>query len=247
MVCLYMFCSLLLSPKRSKHLLQNNRLGPFHNPMVSGLSLDSGKTAKQLNEYLWVFPPNKLCNGSRSWWIDCDPEPILIDCPPVSKNNIDLLEQLSSGRTARIVLTNREAHGEIGDLQNALGWPVLVQEQEAYLLPGLKKLESFVDEHITESGMRLIWTPGPTPGSCVAFAPEPLNVLFCGRLLIPKKSNFLVAVRTKRTFHWTRYQKSLTKIRQFMPLDVRPRLASGVGLNEAGGGKLYEWNEWINP
>ena len=69
--------------------------------------------------------------------------------------------------------------------QDALGWPVLVQEQEAYLLPGLTSLDSFVDQHTTAAWRLLLGTPGPTAGSCVVFVPDPWKVLFCGRLLIP--------------------------------------------------------------
>ncbi len=212
--------------------------------MVPVFSDESSKDAQELNEWLWVFPLNNLCNGSRSWWLGCDPEPILIDCPPVNQKTIQLLKKLALGRIPKIVLSNREAHGEVRKLQDALGWPVVVQEQEAYLLPGLSKLEKFCEEYTTVSGVRLLWTPGPTPGSCVVYAPPPFNVLFCGRLLIPKKSNFLVAVQTRRTFHWTRYQKSLVKVRHWIPRNPFPRLASGVGRNDFGGGKLYEWEAW---
>ena len=84
-----------------------------------------------------------------------------------------------------MLLTNREGHGRVRRLQQRLGWPVLVQEQEAYLLPGVDPLETFAEEHRTAAGLRLLWTPGPTPGSCVVHAPAPWNVLFCGRLLVP--------------------------------------------------------------
>ena len=122
-----------------------------------------------------------------------------------------------------------------------------MQEQEAYLLPGLNPLDTFSNEHVTASGLKLLWTPGPTPGSCVVYAPSPWNVLFCGRLLIPLKSNQLIALRTKKTFHWTRQQKSLEKLRKWLPRDPRPSLASGVGLRSSGESSIVEWEDWINP
>ncbi len=212
--------------------------------MVPISSDDSASNPRQLKDELWVFPPNKLCHGSRSWWLGCQPEPVLIDCPPVNQSTIDWLKRLSGGRPSRILLTNREAHGGVAKLQDELGWPVLVQEQEAYLLPGLKQIESFAEEHVTGSGLRLFWTPGPTPGSCVIYSPPPWNVLFCGRLLIPLKLNRLVAFRTKRTFHWSRQQKSLRKLLQWLPRDSRPSLASGAGVNASGGGTLFKWEDW---
>ena len=157
--------------------------------MVPISAVDSGNQPQHLKEGIWAFPQNNLCNGNQSWWLGCNPEPVLIDCPPVTPETIELLKTFSLGRPALIVLTNRDSHGRVSALQDALGWPVLVQEQEAYLLPGIKKLSSFSEEYLTISGLRLLWTPGPTPGSCVLYAPPPWNVLFCGRLLIPLKSN----------------------------------------------------------
>ncbi|MFN5117826.1 MAG: hypothetical protein ACK5JJ_06970, partial [Cyanobacteriota bacterium] len=54
---------------------------------------------------------------------------------------------LAQRPTGRIVLTGRDGHGRCRRLQEALGWPVLVQEQEAYLLPGMASLETFAEEH----------------------------------------------------------------------------------------------------
>ena len=215
--------------------------------MVPISSTNSGKNPQKLKDGLWVFPPNNLCNGGRSWWLGCDPEPVLIDCPPVNEGNIELLKNLSLGREPLIVLTNRESHGRVSQLQDVLGWKVLIQEQEAYLLPGLNQLESFAEEHVTGSGLRLLWTPGPTPGSCVIYAPLPWNVLFCGRLLIPLKLNSLAALRNRRTFHWTRQQKSLKKLRQWLPQELRPSLASGVESQNVKAGELVDWDGWEEP
>ncbi len=203
-----------------------------------------GNPPQQLREGLWVFPPNRDCNGGTAWWLGCEPEPVLIDCPPLTKASIGALEQLSLGRHARILLTSREGHGRVRALQDALGWPVLVQEQEAYLLPGLTSLDSFAEEHTTVAGMRLLWTSGPTPGSCVVFAPHPWNVLFCGRLLIPVAFRQLGPLKDRRTFHWPRQLKSLEKLRQWIPSDVRPALASGASLGLLRGQKIAPWEAW---
>ena len=212
--------------------------------MITSQIADSGMPPKQLSADLWVFPPNKHTNGGTAWWLGCDPEPILIDCPPLTSSTIEALQKLSSGRAPRIILTNRDAHGRISELQELLGWPVLVQEQEAYLLPGLSLLESFVDEHKTASEIRLLWTPGPTPGSCVVYASAPWNVLFCGRLLIPVATDQLAALPNRRTFHWPRQQRSLAKLRKWLPRDARPLLASGAGLGMLSGKELVAWQGW---
>ena len=168
----------------------------------------------------------------------------MIDCPPVNKEIISILKTLSSGRSSLIILTSREAHGRVTELQEELGWPALVQEQEGYLLPRLNKLLTFSEEYLTAAGLRLLWTPGPTPGSSVVYAPAPRNVVFCGCLLIPIKLNRMAALRTRSTFHWTRQQNSLRKLRKWLPRDLRPSLASGAGTESFGGGRLHEWEAW---
>ncbi len=203
-----------------------------------------GNYSEEIKKKLWISLPNPSCNGGTSWWINSDPEPVLIDCPSVNSETIETLRRLSQGRSPRILLTSRESHGNVAELQAALGWSVLLQEQEAYLLPGLDLVESFSSEFTTISGLKLLWTPGPTPGSCVVYAPPPLNVLFCGRLLIPVAFNKLTSVRTKKTFHWSRQQKSLAKLLQWIPRDRLPLLASGGNLNLLGEEKLVPWSAW---
>ena len=124
---------------------------------------------------------------------------------------------------------------------------MLIQEQEAYLLPALQSLESFQDECKTTSGISLIWTPGPTPGSCVAYAPPPFNVLFCGRLLIPVAVNELAPLRTRKTFHWPTQQKSLEKLQNWISSKPLPELASGVAMAASGCDRLIKWEEcnWL--
>ncbi len=208
--------------------------------------VEIGIPPKKLTEYLWVFPPNSDCEGGTSWWLECDPEPLLIDCPPFTKETMDALSKLANGRMVRILLTNRDGHGKVRALQDAFGWPVLIQEQEAYLLPGLSLLEDFQEEHTTASGVRLLWTPGPTPGSCVAYAPTPCNVLFCGRLLIPVAKNRIAPVRNRRTFHWTRQCHSLEKLCSWIPPDALPSLASGGRAASLDSQKLMPWRDWDN-
>ena len=122
--------------------------------------------------------------------------------------------------------------------QDALGWPVLVQEQEAYLLPGLTSLDSFVDQHTTAAWRLLLGTPGPTAGSCVVFAPDSWNVLFCGRLLIPVAFVQLASLADWLTFYWPLQLRSLQKLRQWIPSDSRPALAYAAPLGALRGDKL---------
>ncbi len=211
--------------------------------MEMSLSSEKNFSAKKLKKGLWVFPPNKSCNFSNSWWVETGSDPVLIDCPSFSNEVIEELKKMSYGRKATILLTNKESHGDIVDIQDQMDWPVLIQEQEAYLLPTVNRLKSFSEGHVTSSGLRLLWTPGPTPGSCVIFVPPPINVLFCGRLLIPIASNKLSVFRTKKTFHWTSYEKSVRKLRDWLPREPLPLLASGISLRPSSHAKLWSIEE----
>ena len=202
---------------------------------------------EKLNKELWVFSSNGSANGGTSWWLECQPEPVLIDCPQINLENIEFLKSHSAGKNPLVILTSREGHGNIRELQDQLGWPVLIQEQEAYLLPELPGLKTFGIDHITVSGLRLLWTPGPTPGSCVVYAPKPRNVLFCGRLLIPLNSHDVGIFRHARTFHWTRQQKSFAQLLSWLPPKASPELALGVGLKAVSPNKLLPWDSLNVP
>ena len=211
--------------------------------MTMTTALESGRPPQQLRDDLWLFPPNRDCQGGSSWWLEADPEPVLIDCPPLTDATLTALSGLAGSRTPRILLTSREGHGRLRRLQERLGWPVLVQEQEAYLLPNVSALDTFAADHVTASGLRLLWTPGPTPGSCVVHAPA-ADLLFCGRLLTPLAPGRLGPLRHGRTFHWPRQLGSLQRLRGWIPSDARPQLASGAGLGALRGERLVPFSGW---
>ena len=211
--------------------------------MTMTTALESGRPPQQLRDDLWLFPPNRDCQGGSSWWLEADPEPVLIDCPPLTDATLTALSRLAGSRTPRILLTSREGHGRLRRLQERFGWPVLVQEQEAYLLPNVAPLHTFAEEHSTSSGLRLLWTPGPTPGSCVVHAPS-ADLLFCGRLLTPLGPGQLGPLRHGRTFHWPRQLGSLQRLRGWIPSDARPQLASGAGLGALRGERLVPFSSW---
>ncbi len=197
-----------------------------------------------IREGMWAFFSSKNASEVTSWWVDSEPEPVLIDCPVVDSSFISKLNELTGKRSPKIILTSRESHSNFKKLREFYDWNVLVQEQEAYLLPGVERLETFSEEYLTDSGLKVLWTPGVTPGSCVVYAPSPWNVLFCGRLLIPVASNRLAAFRTKNTFHWSMQQNSLKKMRDWIPSDAFPGVASGVLSNHLSDEKLLPWDAW---
>ena len=212
--------------------------------MSMTMALEAGRPPQQLRPDLWLFPPNRDCQGGSSWWLEHADAPTLIDCPPLTEATLEAVEQLAAGRTPWILLTSREGHGRLRRLQERFGWPVLVQEQEAYLLPNVQPLHTFSVEHLLANGLRLLWTPGPTPGSCVVFAPAPTNLLFCGRLLTPLSAGHVGPLRHGRTFHWPRQLRSLENLRGWLPSDAVPQLASGAGLGALRGERLVPFSGW---
>jgi glyoxylase-like metal-dependent hydrolase (beta-lactamase superfamily II) len=185
---------------------------------------------------VWLFAPSRDSQGGSAWWLEQqNASGVLIDCPAFNEANLAFLQAQRSGR---IVLTGREGHGRLRRFQEVLGWPVHVQEQEAYLLPGAQNLISFGAEVELDPGLRLLWTPGPTPGAAVLLAeglPNLESILFCGRLLSPVALGQVAPLRNRRSFHWGRWLSSIERLRHWFPPEQPHWLASGAGLGALRG------------
>ena len=216
--------------------------------LLMGRPADPGRPPQPVGAHLWLFAPNRDSQGGSAWWLDFaearavagseDVAGVLIDCPALTEANLRFLQERGEGV---IVLLGREGHGRTRRLQEALGWPVLVQEQEAYLLPGVQRLRRFGAELELAAGLRLLWTPGPTPGASVLLAEvgDPAeSLLFCGRLLSPLAPGQAGPLRTSRSFHWGRWLRSLDQLRRWLPAGMPGWLASGAGLGALRGDKL---------
>ena len=205
------------------------------------LPLDPGRPPRQVAGGLWLFAPNRRTQGGSSWWLQGDAPRgrphLLVDAPAFNSANLEFL-RAHSGDTV-LVLTSREGHGETRRWQQQLGLQVLVQEQEAYLLPGVERLESFAESHALAEGAQLLWTPGPTPGSCVLHVRGPAHDgLFCGRLLVPIGPAALAPLRTARTFHWQRQQTSLRRLCSWLPEGSPSWIATAAALGALRGEAL---------
>ena len=190
-----------------------------------------------VQEGLWLFAPSRESKGGSAWWLERQGgagSGVLIDCPAFNDANLAFLQSRPSGR---IVLTGREGHGRLRRFQEALGWPVHVQEQEAYLLPGVQQLIGFGRQAELEPGLQVLWTPGPSPGAAVLLA-EQASILFCGRLLSPLAPGQAGPLRTRRSFHWSRWLCSLETLRNWLPPTQPQWLASGAGLGALRGEAL---------
>ncbi len=208
-------------------------------PVLQQPEPEVGRPPRQVCPGLWLFAPNRDTQGGSSWLLERPEGPLLIDCPGVTQANLDFLAGLGAGGT--LVLTSREGHGRCRRIQEATGWSVLVQEQEAYLLPNVPAIEAFGSEHTAAQGIRLLWTPGPTPGSCVVHARGVWgDLLFCGRLLVPAGPGVLAPLRTQRCFHWPRQLASIEKLRCWLPAGSPAAIASGAGLGALRGEVLVK-------
>jgi glyoxylase-like metal-dependent hydrolase (beta-lactamase superfamily II) len=197
----------------------------------------AGRPPRLVQEGLWLFAPSRESQGGSAWWLEHPAGAgagVLIDCPAFNDANLAFLQEKPSGC---IVLTGRDGHGRLRRFQEALDWPVHVQEQEAYLLPGVQQLITFAAHAELEPGLRLLWTPGPTPGAAVLLA-EQASILFCGRLLSPLAPGQAGPLRTRRSFHWGRWLRSLETLRTWLPPEQPQWLASGAGLGALRGEAL---------
>ena len=208
--------------------------------------LPEGRPPLPVRRGLWLFAPSRDSQGGSAWLLERPGLDLLIDCPGLTRANLEFLAERNRRRPEAaprgwIVLLGRDGHGRCRRLQQAIGWPVLVQEQEAYLLPGVAPLSTFASEHRLDAATRLLWTPGPGPGSCVLHVRDEeadLDGLFCGRLLVPLGPDRLGPLRTPRCFHWPRQLRSLARLRQWLPSGSPEWIASGAGLGALRGAKL---------
>jgi glyoxylase-like metal-dependent hydrolase (beta-lactamase superfamily II) len=217
---------------------------------------EPGRPPHPVRPDLWCFSPSRDSQGGTAWWLELADFDLLIDCPGFTAANLAFLRQRAARRPPRssaadpaawIVLSGRDGHGRCRRWQQALDWPVLVQEQEAYLLPGVASLHRFGAEHSLADGVRLLWTPGPSPGACVLHvrrASDP-DGLFCGRLLVPVSPGRLVPLRSRRCFHWPRQLRSVQRLRDWLPVGSPDWIATGAGLGALRGERLVRQGDTL--
>ena len=150
---------------------------------------------------VFAFPPNRKTLGGTAYLILEEAGNVLVDCPPWGQETADFLQQ--RGGVHWLFLTHRTAMAQVAALQAALDCIVVVQEQEAYLLPDLS-CQSFRDGVSLGDRCQGFWTPGHSPGSACLYWAQEGGVLFSGRHLLPTTTGDPSPLRTSKTFHWTR-------------------------------------------
>ncbi len=154
-----------------------------------------------LFDTLFAFPPNRDTLGGTAYFLKTPSGNGLIDCPAWTKETQQFLT--NHGGVQWLFLTHRTGKGDVRQIQAAFNCSIVVQEQEAYLLPGLT-LISFQQEYRLNDTSVVFWTPGHSPGSACLYTSMHGGILFTGRHLLPKADGHPAPLRTAKTFHWPR-------------------------------------------
>jgi glyoxylase-like metal-dependent hydrolase (beta-lactamase superfamily II) len=173
------------------------------------------KPPREILDGIFAFPPNRDTLGGTAYFIVGKESNILIDCPAVDQTNQEFVR--ACGGIRWLVITHRSGIGKAEQWHKIFNCEIVIQEQEAYLLPELAPT-TFTRELTLNSLLQVIWTPGHSPGSSCLYYQKLGGVLFSGRHLVPNQQGEPVPLRTAKTFHWPRQIKSVkTLIERFSP------------------------------
>lgn len=162
-----------------------------------------------------AFPPNRDTLGATAYLvrdIDAQGQPmiVVIDAPPWDEAAAAAIAELP---IRWLVITHRGSLGQAARIQRQLGCELVIQEQEAYLLPDTP-CTTFSDQFELSPQLRLIWTPGYSPGSSCVYYSGRGGVLFTGRHLLPNQEGLPQPLRFPKTFHWPRQLQQVQRLQQ---------------------------------
>jgi glyoxylase-like metal-dependent hydrolase (beta-lactamase superfamily II) len=194
---------------------------------------------------VFAFAPNRDTLGGTAYYIVSNTGNILIDAPAWSNTNRDFIA--NHGGVQYLIVTHRGGLGQMALIAKDLAVEVIIQEQEAYLLPETSTRSYHQELQITED-LQAIWTPGHSPGSACIYHtgsdPESQSILFTGRHLLPDRQMNPQPLQTAKTFHWPRQQRSVAKLQKLFP-QVRYLLpGASSGLLRGQGYIDMQGREW---
>ncbi|MGJ3248079.1 MAG: MBL fold metallo-hydrolase [Elainellaceae cyanobacterium] len=164
------------------------------------------KLPREIYTDIFAFPPNRDTMGATAYLIVEDTGNILVDCPAWDETNRQFL--IAQGGVSWLFMTHRGGIGKAREVQQTLGCRLLIQEQEAYLLPNLEVI-TFHDRFQISAQCQTIWTPGHSPGSACLYCDRHGGILFSGRHLLPDREGKPMPLRVAKTFHWPRQIRSV--------------------------------------
>ncbi|MEM7554148.1 MAG: MBL fold metallo-hydrolase [Cyanobacteria bacterium P01_A01_bin.84] len=177
---------------------------------MSSKPITTDKLPKNILKNIFSFPPNRDTLGGTAYLIVENIGNILIDSPNLDEASENFLH--SQGGISHLYITHRGAIGKAAAIQKKFDCKIIIQEQEAYLLPNLT-VKTFQEKFTLNIQTELIWTPGHSPGSSCLYYHDNGGVLFTGRHLLPLANSTLLPLRTATTFHWYRQIKSVDSLK----------------------------------
>lgn len=188
-----------------------------------------GKPPQAVFENIFAFPPNRATLGGTAYLIvehnEQGPCNILVDAPPWTTATADFLA--SQGGVTWLVITHRGSIEAARPVQQALQPTLLIQEQEAYLLPNLA-VTSFHHGHRISPHTEVFWTPGHSPGSACVYHRPHGGILFTGRHLLPDPAGNPCPQKLATTFHWPRQLRQVDHLRQRFDAQTLSYLCPGA-------------------
>ncbi|MFM6188888.1 MAG: MBL fold metallo-hydrolase [Planktothrix sp.] len=193
------------------------------------------KLPRLVLDNIYAFPPNRDTLGGTAYFIVENQMNILIDAPPWNQTDQEFLEQ--QGGVEWLFITHRDAIGSAQEIQKKFGCKILIQEQEAYLLPE-STVTTFETQFTLSSQSSVFWTPGHSPGSSCLYFNRHGGVLFTGRHLLPNLQGQPIPLRTAKTFHWPRQIQSIRLILERFNSDSLHSICPGANTGALRGERL---------
>ncbi|WAS05528.1 hypothetical protein LQF76_01160 [Gloeomargaritales cyanobacterium VI4D9] len=200
----------------------------------------SSLAPKPILDGIFAFPPQRHTLGGTSYFIVGETlglaGNLLIDCPAWDFHPWCR----SQGGIQHLLLTHRDGADRIPQWQQEFHCPIVTQQQEAYLYPGVW-VHPFAQTLTVMPGVTMIWTPGYSPGSSCIYLERSGGVLFTGRHLLPNPQGKLSLLATRKTFHWLRQQRSCEWLKTW--LGKRPVTYFCPGANTG----FLRGQGWVRP
>jgi glyoxylase-like metal-dependent hydrolase (beta-lactamase superfamily II) len=163
---------------------------------------------------VFAFAPNRDTLGGTAYFIVNNSGNIMIDAPAWSPANQEFIA--ARGGVAWLLITHRDGLGQTAKIVKELACPVVIQEQEAYLLPDTNTITYHQGWRLGEE-IEAIWTPGYSPGSACIYYAAHGGMLFTGRHLLPDRSGQPKPLQMPKTFHWPRQVKNANLVAEKFP------------------------------
>ena len=196
---------------------------------------------------IFAFPPNRETLGGTAYFIQSPEGNCLIDCPAWTESTLAWLND--RGGVRWLVLTHRGGIAKVKEIQAATGCEVVIQEQEAYLLPNLT-VTSFYDRLCLTPDIEVIWTSGHSPGSACVYTSVQGGILFTGRHLLPDRDGNPAPLRISKTFHWKRQLRNVQALCDRFTSDTLSWIAPGASTGYLRGataiGNAYDRLQAVN-